>query len=278
MNNKLRQKILKELNYLLSEAEASATGGMIGQFESEIMQKIVQADIDNDDGFNYINLTDFGKMVNEGSLVKFINVYKDADINELDADETQAIKKVCTTNIILVDEFGSTDPYFFVKCQNGKPFKALRIGYEGNEANFAPIIQKYRTGAEVAPPTPGPSPQPKPDTGGGGTAFGKSFQCKPGAVAKFQKWLNTKGQKIIVDDKFGEKTFAAAKAVGNTNLDFSMYNSLEDFKDQTKRNQLCTNIENDSRWNQMTESKNFYDNKKLLEAKLLYNKLTKKLV
>ena len=117
MNNKLRQKILKELNYLLSEAEASATGGMIGQFESEIMQKIVQADIDNDDGFNYINLTDFGKMVNEGSLVKFINVYKDADINELDADETQAIKKVCTTNIILVDEFGSTDPYFFVKCQ-----------------------------------------------------------------------------------------------------------------------------------------------------------------
>lgn len=304
------------------------------------------------------------------------------------------LDKICNTGFVLLNETGANDRMYYVKCARVDAYvppaaagaqcqavEGIRIPLAlfdmGLEDDIADSGRTRAPAGELPPVTcpliqktcgVTPSPQPKPDTGGGGTAFGKSFQCKPGTVAQFQNWLKKQGQAVCADDKFGQRTFAAAKALGNAKLDFSMYNSLDDFKDQAKKDQLCNAIAGDSRWRsesstpeacgrsggggkrktsastklipgmkpststagfvdvsvkpqelinlgytgqfikadsaipdsqmqkvsidpklltvlekgkdyqQLEESKNFYDNKKLIEAKSLFNKLTKSLI
>ena len=335
------------------------------------------------------DLSDFKSFM--AAMKGMANAYADTqNLDEYDdfiqkaRQQKPILDKICNTGFVLLNETGFNDRMYYVKCARVDayvppaaagaqcqaveeiriPLALFDVGLEDDIADSGRI--RAPTG-ELPPVTCPfiqktcgitPSPQPKPDTGGGGTAFGKSFQCKPGTVAQFQNWLKKQGQAVCADDKFGQKTFAAAKALGNAKLDFSMYNSLDDFKDQAKKDQLCNAIAGDSRWKaesstpevcgrgggggkrktsastklipglkprttvdieaqiktaeeaktgnpqeddvlnkrieglkkelevakasavapQVKESKNFYDNKKLIEAKSLFNKLTKSLI
>lgn len=353
MNNKLRQKILKEINTLINEID---TPDMSYQQAAQIAKDLVgplDGWVDAWDIKNVLSLLQ--KTANKkasgrkGGVFPALQVVAYVYSQEENGDKIEDDINAITTRTVSVD------------------------GIEALE-DVKEILTKYLPGGtpksldSSTTPSPDSSPQPKPDTGGGGTAFGKSFQCKPGTVAQFQNWLKKQGQAVCADDKFGQKTFAAAKALGNAKLDFSMYNSLDDFKDQAKKDQLCNAIAGDSRWRaesstpevcgrsggggkrktsastklipgmkpststagfvdvnvkpqelinlgytgqfikadsaipdsqmqkvsidpklltvlekgkdyqQLEESKNFYDNKKLIEAKSLFNKLTKSLI
>lgn len=82
----------------------------------------------------------------------------------------------------------------------------------------------------------------------------KSFKCtQPNAVMNFQNWVKAnaktpQAKAIKADGSFGPKTFAAAKSLGNAVLNFAMYQTIEDFKDQTKLNQVCTALAGDARF------------------------------
>lgn len=335
------------------------------------------------------DLSDFKSFM--AAMKGMANAYADTqNLDEYDdfiqkaRQQKPILDKICNTGFVLLNETGFNDRMYYVKCARVDayvppaaagaqcqaveeiriPLALFDVGLEDDIADSgrtrAPTGELPPVTCPFIQKTCGitPSPQPKPDTGGGGTAFGKSFQCKPGTVAQFQNWLKKQGQAVCADDKFGQKTFAAAKALGNAKLDFSMYNSLDDFKDQAKKDQLCNAIAGDSRWRsesstpevcgrgggggkrktsadtklipgmkprttvdieaqiktaeeaktgnpqeddvlnkrieglkkelevakasavapQVKESKNFYDNKKLIEAKSLFNKLTKSLI
>lgn len=109
--------------------------------------------------------------------------------------------------------------------------------------------------AGVASPTPAGQPDAQPTTPAG--TFDertKSFKCtQPNAVMNFQNWVKanaktSKAKAIKADGSFGPKTFAAAKSLGNAVLNFGMYQTIEDFKDQTKLNQVCTALAGDARF------------------------------
>ena len=225
------------------------------------------------------DLSDFKSFM--AAMKGMANAYADTqNLDEYDdfiqkaRQQKPILDKICNTGFVLLNETGFNDRMYYVKCARVDayvppaaagaqcqavegiriPLALFDVGLEDDIADSGRI--RAPTG-ELPPVTCPfiqktcgitPSPQPKPDTGGGGTAFGKSFQCKPGTVAQFQNWLKKQGQAVCADDKFGQKTFAAAKALGNAKLDFSMYNSLDDFKDQAKKDQLCNAIAGDSRW------------------------------
>lgn len=343
MNNKLRQKILKEINTLINEID---TPDMSYQQAAQIAKDLVgplDGWVDAWDIKNVLSLLQ--KTANKkasgrkGGVFPALQVVAYVYSQEENGDKIEDDINAITTRTVSVD------------------------GIEALE-DVKEILTKYLPGGtpksldSSTTPSPDSSPQPKPgESAGGEVAFGKSFQCKPGTVAQFQNWLKKQGQAVCADDKFGQKTFVAAKAVGNAKLNFSMYNSLDDFKDQAKKDQLCNAIAGDSRWRaesstpevcgrgggggkrktsastklipgmkprttvdieaqiktaeeaktgnpqeddvlnkridalkkelevakasavapQVKESKNFYDNKKLIEAKSLFNKLTKTL-
>jgi hypothetical protein len=298
MNNKMRQEILNELKFLLKEVDISTNKGFFSQDQEEVLIKIQEANVDSENGISFINLTDFGKMVNERSLASLISSIKDADLNELDSTGLAAIKKLCSKKIVLVDEYGSVDPYFYVKCGNGKPFSAVRLGYEGKEDEFQDFIKRIESGVTPTPtpsPTPSPAPTPKPEEGQVGVQGKNSFKCPiQEDVAVFQQWLGVKE-----DCSVGVNTIKAAQGKGMTlNLqDYFSAGSLT-LEQKQKQIQFCNSLKTNRPGYEaeiiksgqtvrgkcsatssvsVKESKNYYDNKKLNEAKTLFNKLLKNL-
>ena len=298
MNNKMRQEILEELKFLLKEIDISTNKGFFSQDQEEVLTKIQEADIESKDGIKFINLTDFGKMVNERSLASLINSIKDANLSELDSTGDAAIKKLCSNKIVLVDEYGSVDPYFYVKCKDGKPFSAVRLGYEGKESEFKDFIKKIENGTNPTPtpsPAPQPSPTTKPEEGTVGAQGKNSFKCpNQDDVAVFQQWLGVKE-----DCSVGVNTIKAAQGKGMT-LNLQDYFSAGTLSPEQKQKQIqfCNSLKTNRPGYEaaitkagqtvrgkcsatssvsVKESKNYYDNKKLNEAKQLFNKLMKNL-
>ena len=353
MNNKLRQRILSELRVVLNEEEYA---GVAYQTDPSI-QRLVGGNGTPQDILAFVKSQADSYYIND-------------DEAKLMKDSVVSATAKCSKQQLSQEELAWCQEYKTLAPQILKTINFKWGTYTGTQgamrAEFNKALgqaEKLSLSAGQASPTPAPAPTPPSD------AFsGKSFQCNPGTVAQFQNWLKKQGQAICADDKFGQRTFAAAKALGNAKLDFSMYNSLDDFKDQAKKDQLCNAIAGDSRWGsesstpevcgrgggggkrktsadtklipgmkpatstagfvdvnvkpqelinlgytgqfikadsaipdsqmqkvsidpklltvlekgkdyqQLEESKNFYDNKKLIEAKSLFNKLTKSLI
>jgi hypothetical protein len=232
----MRQEILNELKFLLKEVDISTKKGLFTQDQDEVLIKIQEANFDSVNGIRFINLTDFGQIVNERSLASLISSIKDADLNDLDSTGLAAIKKLCSNNIVLVDEYGSVDPYFYVKCDNGKPFSAVRLGYEGKEDEFQDFIKRIKSGVTPTPtpsPAPTPAPTPKPEEGQVGVQGKNSFKCpNQEDVAVFQQWLGVKE-----DCSVGVITINAARGKGMT-LNLQDYFSAGSLTPLQRQNQI----------------------------------------
>jgi hypothetical protein len=149
--------------------------------------------------------------------------------------------------------------------------------------------QKCKDGTIIKPdssPTPAPntSPIPAPEGGGLGEQYSRSFSCiDTEAVLLWQESLGVKK-----DGKIGINTLKKAKQKNPTLFTAKLEEYLEIGPDKkpttdakTRQNGLCSyiskNKEEYKKSKKLEESKNFYDNKKLTEAKKLFNKLMKNL-
>ena len=131
-------------------------------------------------------------------------------------------------------------------------------------------------------PAPAPTPAPAPDAGQSATAKGNIKCADEQAIIIYQQWLKYVHKKnIAVDGSYGPITHAAAAAVLGEKRTF----------DQVKANpnEICKfALDNKDKWSAEIKAKNpkvvpgqrrleenYYDNKKLVEAKQLFNKLLK---
>lgn len=263
MDPKIKEKILNEIKFLLSEASLPETIAILNRAKVEAVDWTTgQKGSQELNKINYLDFR-FGNELTIEDLETFVEATptKYPDIN----------KKLCNYG---THGFAATygrvrdlraNQIVGILCKNGVPNKVKYGPGAGNTTDYTfvnrlidfkrqlesqNLISKI---PEVIPspvptPAPGPSPAPAPPTDpSSGELTGTSFRCKDSTlIVKFQKYLKSKGSKICADGKFGPKTFAAAKPLVN----FSMYPDFNAFKNQAQRDQLCNAIAGDSRYRQ----------------------------
>ena len=278
MRSNLRQQILKELKKVIKEQEyygVSQRRDIVSQGikADPGIQKLVGGQGSPQDILNYVksqvdsyNINDDEARLMYDSVVSANKKCTNQQLSQEDYNWCTDFKKVAGTisQIVSTGTKGTLGRNTWNPGQGStqEKYKQSMIGSLNNIMSLNLVAPAQpATPAEGTPPaagtgaTPSATPDQQPTTAAGVfDARTRSFKCpQPNIIANFQNWVKTNAQTpqakaIKADGAFGPRTFAAAKSLGNAVLNFSMYNSIDDFKDQTKLNQICSTIAGDSRF------------------------------
>jgi hypothetical protein len=191
MNKKLRQKIVKELNFILREqmeqpAEAGGTGIMSEDLD-DIVEDINDSDKESIAGHSFLNLTNFGDETDEGEIAKLISFAKTVEKQEdlTDQKTINAFNKICETPLLLINRAGPVDTFFYVSCRKigslNTPFSVRKLVDEGDEAALTMLMNKIKG----MPVTPVGVPKECPDKSEPVEKLPDGTQkCKDGTIIK----------------------------------------------------------------------------------------------
>lgn len=195
MNNKLRQKILKELKEIKNLINEAAPVNDKSTILSNLLRQAVEARQRNGSVSQ-----DFIKKIEQSALeiYEICRYPKPAQMNASMCEASIDSAGVWEGQIISLKNFVTGDTNH-TSARKAEEY----IQYIKNQ-----ISRPQKNSSQ--PPSVGPKPPTDPSSG---ETTGNFITCKDtGSVIKFQKWLKTTyKQNICADGKFGPKTFNAAK-------------------------------------------------------------------
>jgi hypothetical protein len=285
MSNIIRQRILSELRVALNEQEYSGVGFQKDRIAAGVkadpsIQRLVGGNGTPQDILAFVKSQANSNYINDDEA----KLMKDSVVSATAKCSKQQLSQ---EELAWCQEYKTLAPQIYAINYKWNTFTGTQVGmrYEFSKAinqasklslsagqasatpagqlptacpnNAQPIAsnadgtQKCPDGTSIAAPVADAQPTTAPGTFDQKT---RSFKCPDQtSIVNFQNWVkanskNPQGKSIKADGAFGQKTFMAAKSLGNAVLNFSMYKSIDDFKDPAKLTQICTALAGDARF------------------------------